>query len=111
MRDDAVTPVLATIMMLALMATLIPGAILMRDAFSAEMEAHREAAEHAAWCARNPDIGPPDCASRAPMRGYECAEVESGVWVCTRTLAANDTAKPHPPAKETPLPDGTDPLL
>ena len=84
MRDTAVTPVLGTLLMLALLATLIPGAIILREAFSAEMEAQREAAEVAAWCARHPEIGPPDCPARGPMPGYACEEVEAEVWVCTR---------------------------
>lgn len=87
MHDDGVTPVLGTIMMLALMATLVPGALLMRAAMAEEMEAHRSAAEHAAWCARHPEVGPPDCDARGPMPGYSCEEVEVGLWVCRRPLS------------------------
>lgn len=82
--DEGVSAVLGTIMMLALMMTLVPGAMLLRSAVSEEMEAYRSAAERAAWCARHVEIGPPDCPYEGPMPGYDCAEVEAEVWVCSR---------------------------
>lgn len=84
MDDDGVSAVLGAFLMLALLATMLPGVILLRAAVSDEMAAQREAAERAAWCARNPDIGPPGCAARGPMPGYACDEVELEVWVCSR---------------------------
>lgn len=84
MDDDGVSAVLGTFLMLALMATMLPGVILLRAAVSDEMAAQREAAELAAWCARHPGIGPPDCPMRGPMPGYSCEEVELDVWVCSR---------------------------
>lgn len=83
-KDHGVSAVLGAFLMLALMATMLPGVILLRAAVSDEMAAQREAAERAAWCARHPDIGPPDCAARGPMPGYACEEVELEVWVCSR---------------------------
>ena len=82
--DDAVSAVLGAILMLALMMTLVPGAIMLRAAVSEEMDAQREAAERAAWCARRVDIGPPACPERGPMPGYSCTEVDMDVWVCGR---------------------------
>ena len=69
-------------MMLAVLMTLVPGMILMRDAVAAEMEAQRLAAERAAWCARNPSVGPPACEDLGPLPGYECREIELDTWVC-----------------------------
>lgn len=113
--DQGVTAVLGAILMLALMMTLIPGALMLRAAVSEEMEAHRAAAEQAAWCARRPEIGPPDCPDRGPMPGYLCREVELEVWVCGRgqeeALAPNLTAGvPTLPASPTPRTAGA-PLL
>lgn len=81
--DAGVSAVLGGIMMIALMMTLIPGAVLMRGAISDEMEAQRMAAERAAWCARHPTVGPPTCEPIAPMPGYDCEETARGVWLCT----------------------------
>ena len=83
LRDDAVSSVLGAVMMLAVLMTLVPGMILLREAVSAEMDAQREAAERAAWCARNPAIGPPTCDEDGPMPGYACTEVEGDAWLCT----------------------------
>lgn len=84
MDEEGVTAVLGTVLMLALLLTLLPGAIMMRAAVSEEMDAQREAAELAAYCARNPDVGPPVCDQRGPLPGYQCAQTELDVWVCTR---------------------------
>lgn len=90
MDDDGVSAVLGAFLMLALLATMLPGVMLLRAAVSDEMAAQREAAELAAWCARHPDIGPPDCPMRGPMPGYRCEEVELEVWVCSRTAAVTN---------------------
>lgn len=95
--DTAVTAVLGAILMLALLMTLVPGAILLRGALSDEMQAQREAAERAAWCARHPDVGPPACDPRPPpMIGYECREVGPDVWVCAPP-GTEVPAAPAPP--------------
>lgn len=80
--DAGISTVLGTMLMLALMLTLVPGAMLMRAAVSDEMQAQREAAERAAYCARHERVGPPTCKEATPMRGYDCVETEGGVWVC-----------------------------
>ena len=103
MRDEGVTAVLGTVLMLAVLATLIPGAMLLRAAISEEMDAQRAAAERAAWCARHPGVGPPTCELREPpMVGYDCAEVEADVWLCARPASlpvevAPTVAKPPLP--------------
>lgn len=91
MEDDAVSSVLGAILMLALMMTLVPGAIILREAVSAEMDAQREAAERAAFCARNPLVGPPMCEPFSAVPGYACVEVEGGAWLCTPQNATPTT--------------------
>jgi hypothetical protein len=94
LRDGGVSSVLGTLLMLALMMTLIPGVLMLRAAWSSEMEAQREAAETAAYCARNPAVGPPTCAERTVLQGYACHEVGGGTFLCA---PKNATAPPTPP--------------
>lgn len=101
-RDEGVSAVLGALLMLAILMTLVPGLILMRDAIADEMEAQREAAERAAWCARNPSIGPPTCEDAGPLPGYDCREVELHTWLCTRET-------PDPTRDDPPLPPPTIP--
>ena len=116
--EDAVSSVLGAVLMLAVLMTLVPGMILLRGAISDEMDAQREAAERAAWCARNPAIGPPTCDDDGPMPGYACTEVQAGAWLCTTEGAADvgpernitgPTASPTPPSATPSVP--TAPLI
>src|SRR5205823_2987721 len=96
MGEEGVTSVLGTLLMMALMMTLIPDVLLLRQAWDDEMEAQRDAAERAAYCARNPDVGPPTCTPRAPLNGYDCREIQAGAWLCTPQNATNVTAPTVP---------------
>lgn len=108
MRDDvAVSSVLGAVLVLALMLTLVPGAVMMRAAVSDEMEAQREAAELAAFCARNPAIGPPTCDARGPLPGYACQETQVDVWVCTRPSVPTVS----PPVPSTPPTVSSSPVV
>ncbi|HET6405846.1 MAG TPA: hypothetical protein VFH78_14480 [Candidatus Thermoplasmatota archaeon] len=83
-RDRGVSAVLGAILMLAVLMTLVPGMLLLRDAVADEMSAQREAAERAAFCARNPSVGPPACDNAGPMPGYDCRAVDGiDAWLCT----------------------------
>lgn len=93
MDEEGVSSVLGTLLMMGLMMTLLPGAIMMKSAWDDEMAAQREASERAAYCARHADVGPPTCDAREPMVGYDCRAVEAGAWLCT---ARNGTT-PTPP--------------
>ena len=68
--------------MIALMLTLVPGAVLLRQAMSDEMQAQREAAERAAFCARHPNSKAVDCKYSGPIPGYRCEETATDVFVC-----------------------------
>jgi hypothetical protein len=68
--------------MLALMMTLVPGALLLRQAMSDEMAAQREAAERAAFCARHPNSRVVDCEGFGPLPGYHCEETATDVFLC-----------------------------
>ena len=94
MRDDGVSSVLGALLMLAVTMTLVPGVLMLRAAWADEMEAQKEAAERAAYCARNPAVGPPTCEARTIMDGYDCHEVGGGTWLCA---PKNSTALPTPP--------------
>lgn len=50
--------VLGTMLMLGLMASMIPGAIIMVNSWNDAISASTEAAQLAAWCARHPEAGP-----------------------------------------------------
>lgn len=82
MRDDGATAVLGALLMMALMMSLVPSAMMLRTAIADEMQAQREAAERAAWCARHPEIKPPTCPDTGPLPGYECELVAADAWVC-----------------------------
>lgn len=100
-KDDGVTAVLGTMMMLAMMAVLaVPVMGLVNDN-KALLEAERIATQKAAWCVRNPDVGPPECPSYGPMPGYDCRYVKPGTWVCTR---ATDDPEVPVNASTTPFP-------
>ena len=64
-------------LMLALTASLIPVASQMMDAQRQALQAEREAAEHAAYCARYPHASGCDRYSVPP--GYECAPDPAGL--------------------------------
>lgn len=100
-HDGGVSTVLGALLMLAVMMTLVPGMILLRSAISDEMDAQREGAERAAWCARNPSVGPPACPSSGPLPGYECKEIEADAWLCTAAI----------PTPTLPPPELDDPIL
>lgn len=102
MRDLGVSSVLGAIMMMGLLATLIPGAVLLRAAISDEMRTQRELAEQAAWCARHPTVGLPDCPANDPMPGYDCTEVELDTWLCTMTPVTPTPAVVTPQTPATP---------
>lgn len=85
MRDNAVTAVLGGVLMIALMMMMVPSALMLRAALVDEMDAQREAASRAAWCARNPTHGPPTCPEAGPMPGYDCEPVDEAAWVCTKS--------------------------
>lgn len=91
-------------MMLAILMTLVPGMILLRGAIADEMDAQRAAAEQAAWCARNPAVGPPTCDERGPLPGYDCREVELNTWVCTPTMSPVAPTPTVPLSAPTPTP-------
>ena len=80
--DEGVSAILGGILMLALMMTLVPGAILLREAMSDEMAAQREAAERAAFCARHPHSKVMDCKGMGPLPGYRCEETATDVFLC-----------------------------
>lgn len=81
-RDGAVSAVLGGVLMLALMMTLVPGAVLLRQAMSDEMDAQREAAERAAFCARHPGSKAMGCDKAGPLPGYACEQAATDVFVC-----------------------------
>lgn len=81
--DEGVSAVLGAILMLALMMSLVPGAMLLRQAMSDEMAAQREAAERAAFCARHPASRVVDCREFGPLPGYRCEETATDVFLCT----------------------------
>lgn len=81
---------LGSVLMLSVMAMLIPGALMMKAAIGAEMDAQREAAEKAAFCARHPEIKPPQCDARGPLPGYQCREVDVDAWVCAGNTTTLD---------------------
>lgn len=70
-------------MVALMMGALYPLFAAQRDA----MQAEREAAERAAWCARNPGADA-ECPEKwQPMNpnNYSCREDFNSVWTCTRT--------------------------
>lgn len=81
-RDEGVSAVLGGILMIALMMTLVPGAVMLRQAMSDEMAAQREAAERAAFCARHPGSKAMGCPSVGPLPGYRCEAAATDVFVC-----------------------------
>lgn len=92
-RDDsAVSAVLGTLLMLALMVSMLPAMLALSDETRALAEAQmdatraeRERAERAAYCARNPDVGAPYC-DAAPLPGYSCVTRPSdAALVCVKT--------------------------
>lgn len=101
--------VLGTLLMMAVMLTLLPGALMLRAAWEDEMTAQREASERAAYCARHPDVGRPACVPREPMAGYDCRSVEAGAWLCTPQNGTIPSV-PTPPAP-TPTSTPTTPTL
>ncbi|HUR69198.1 MAG TPA: hypothetical protein VM370_08125 [Candidatus Thermoplasmatota archaeon] len=101
MTDRAVSSVLGTMLMLAIMATLIPITMMTRQAVSDELQAQREAAERAAFCARNPLVGPPTCVAHGPLPGYTCTTTGADVWVCAPPGAPQG---PSPSGSTTPTP-------
>lgn len=93
--------------MLALMMTLVPGAVLLRQAMSDEMDAQREAAERAAFCARHPHAKTMGCDRMGPMPGYACEQAATDVFVCVpEALDPKDIPRlvPAPPPAATPTP-------
>lgn len=68
--------------MLALMMTLVPGAVLLKQAVDDQMAAQREAAERAAFCARHPSSKAMGCNRMGPLPGYACEEAATDVFVC-----------------------------
>jgi len=94
--ESAVTSVLGTILMLSLLAMMLPGALMLKASVEDEMAAQRDAAEHAAYCARNPGIGPPACPAPGPMPGYACTQVASTrSWVCAPQDASTNVTAPN----------------
>lgn len=109
--ERGVSAVLGSLLMLAVMMTLVPGMILLRGAIADEMAAQREAAQRAAWCARNPSIGPPTCEAQGPLIGYECEEVGADAWLCTpqeEGPVPEPPKSPPDPPTPTPLPPVVD---
>ena len=100
MGDGGVTAVLGAILMLALMMTLVPGALLLRQAIGEEMAAQREAAELAAFCARHPNARNAGCEAYGPLPGYRCEETASDVFLCVPSSAPVPTL-PAPAAVPT----------
>ena len=98
MRDEGATAVLGAVLMLSLMLMMVPSAVMLKSAISEEMDAQREAAERAAWCARHPEIGPPACVERGPLPGYRCEALAGGAWLCRLDADANLTVPPTPSA-------------
>jgi hypothetical protein len=98
MTDDAVSSVLGSVLMLSILAMLLPGALLLKGAIGDEMSAQREAAEHAAYCARHPEVHAPACPPSGPMEGYDCREVEADTWLCSPSAPTAVT----PPVNATP---------
>jgi hypothetical protein len=98
--ESGVSAVLGCILMLALMMSLVPGALLLRQAMSDEMAAQREAAERAAFCARHPGSKVADCRDIGPMPGYRCEETATDVFLCMPAEDVVPTAPP-PPAPPT----------
>lgn len=98
--EDGVAAVLGAVLMLALMMTMVPGAMLLRTAVVDEMAAHREAAERAAFCARNPEVAPPACPEQGPLPGYSCDPVAGGTWLCRPTEDASLENLTAPPPVE-----------
>ena len=104
MRDDGATAVMGAVLMLSLMMMMVPSAVMLKSALTDEMNAHREAAERAAWCARHPETGPPTCVLRGPLPGYRCDTIGGDAWLCrpegvdlpkgNLTLDANATSSP-----------------
>lgn len=92
-NDSGVTAILGTMLMLAMMAVLMVPAMNLVNANKDYMAAQAEAAERAAFCARNPDIGPPTCPETSPMPGYECTYAKPA-WVCI-----HPDQKPEVPAE------------
>lgn len=82
MRDEGATAVLGALLMMALMMSLVPSAMMLRTAIADEMQAQRDAAERAAWCARHPEVKPPTCPERGPLPGYECEPLAADAWIC-----------------------------
>lgn len=81
MDDAGVSAVLGAVLMMSLTVMMVPSAILLKNALVEEMDAHREAAERAAYCARHPEVGKPTCLDRAPLAGYRCEPV-GRAFVC-----------------------------
>lgn len=77
-------------LMLAMMAVLMVPAMQMVAANKDYMAAEAEAAQRAAWCARNPDVGSPTCPDHSPMPGYDCVYAKPA-WVCTPPGLKNTT--------------------
>lgn len=88
MKDEAVTPILGTLLMLALMMTLVPGAIMLKNEWSKvqnaqyeAMQTEREAWEKEAFCNRNPSMGSPDCPQNDFLSRWNCQEM-ANLLVC-----------------------------
>ena len=114
-EDAGVSAVLGAILMLALMMTLVPGALLLRQAMSEEMAAQREAAELAAFCARHPQAKNAGCEAFGPLPGYRCEETATDVFLCmpadapVPTVAAPTAPAPSPaPVAPSAVPSGQD---
>lgn len=78
-RDAATSPVVGVLLMLPVAVTLALSLMLYLDAYSANVDAKRRAAEKAAWCSRHPDRtwpGEGSCPSLGP-RGYDCANARA----------------------------------
>ncbi|HWG91761.1 MAG TPA: hypothetical protein VNZ52_13005 [Candidatus Thermoplasmatota archaeon] len=67
----AVSAVFGTFLMLMLTITMVPVVVQLFTAQRDAMNAEREAAEHAAYCARNPDGY--RCEDYDVVPGYECS--------------------------------------
>lgn len=85
MNDEAVTPILGTVLMLPMMMGLLVTGMATFDAMQDAMRAQAESAELSAWCARNPHLEDDRCPERmAP--DYDCKETAPGTMVCTRRV-------------------------
>ena len=89
--DRGVTAVLGAILMLAIMMPLIIVALIWagaeEDAFAAKTDeamAYADASRKAAWCARHPNVGPPECPEELP--GWVCQSVRDAL-VCVESDA------------------------